>query len=54
MAHPEREQLGRALVPLERQSGPIVELESGRILGEHPGHLFFTIGPRTGSAGPWR
>jgi tRNA (5-methylaminomethyl-2-thiouridylate)-methyltransferase len=41
---------------LGTQAGPIVELGSGRILGEHPGHWFFTIGQRAGlglAGGPW-
>ncbi len=36
--------------------GPIVELESGRVLGEHRGYWFHTIGQRKGlglSGGPW-
>ena len=41
---------------LGRRAGPIVELGSGRLLGEHPGHWFFTIGQRAGlglAGGPW-
>jgi tRNA-specific 2-thiouridylase len=41
---------------LGRRSGPILELESGRLLGEHPGHWYFTIGQRAGlglAGGPW-
>jgi tRNA-specific 2-thiouridylase len=41
---------------LGRRSGPIVELGSGRLLGRHPGHWFFTIGQRAGlglAGGPW-
>jgi tRNA-specific 2-thiouridylase len=41
---------------LGRRPGPIVELESGRRLGEHPGHWYFTIGQRAGlglAGGPW-
>lgn len=36
--------------------GPIVELETGRVLGEHRGFWFHTIGQRKGlglSGGPW-
>ncbi len=38
------------------QEGPIVDLESGRILGKHKGTWFYTIGQRSGlglSGGPW-
>ncbi|MDR1847222.1 MAG: tRNA 2-thiouridine(34) synthase MnmA [Bacteroidales bacterium] len=38
------------------QKGKIVELETGRILGEHNGYWFHTIGQRKGlglSGGPW-
>lgn len=36
--------------------GPIVEQETGRLLGRHRGHHFFTVGQRQGlglSGGPW-
>ncbi len=36
--------------------GAIVERESGRVIGEHPGHYFFTVGQRQGIGlgdGPW-
>jgi len=36
--------------------GPIVERESGCVIGEHPGHYFFTVGQRQGIGlgdGPW-
>ena len=36
--------------------GPIVEQETGRLLGEHRGHHFFTVGQRQGLGlgdGPW-
>lgn len=36
--------------------GNIVELETGKILGKHPGYYYFTIGQRSGlglSGGPW-
>lgn len=36
--------------------GPIVELETGRLLGEHRGYWFYTIGQRKGlslGGGPW-
>lgn len=36
--------------------GPIVEVESGKVLGAHPGYWFFTVGQRGGirlSGGPW-
>ena len=36
--------------------GPIVERETGRLLGEHRGHHFFTVGQRQGLGlgdGPW-
>lgn len=38
------------------QEGPIVELETGKILGRHRGYWFHTIGQRKGlylSGGPW-
>lgn len=41
---------------LGEQPGPIVELETGRMLGEHRGFWFHTIGQRKGlglSGGPW-
>lgn len=36
--------------------GAIVEVETGKTLGEHPGYYYFTIGQRSGlglSGGPW-
>ena len=41
---------------LGKQEGPIVELETGKILGKHQGFWFHTIGQRKGlylSGGPW-
>ncbi len=41
---------------LGEKEGPIVELESGKILGKHKGFWFHTIGQRKGlylSGGPW-
>lgn len=41
---------------LGEQPGPIVELETGKIIGEHRGLWFHTIGQRKGlgmSGGPW-
>ncbi|MCM1137325.1 MAG: tRNA 2-thiouridine(34) synthase MnmA [Duncaniella sp.] len=41
---------------LGEKSGPIIELETGRKLGEHRGFWFHTIGQRKGlglSGGPW-
>lgn len=41
---------------LGERPGPIVELETGRILGQHRGFWFHTIGQRKGlglSGGPW-
>lgn len=41
---------------LGEQPGPIIELETGRVLGEHRGFWFHTIGQRKGlglSGGPW-
>ena len=41
---------------LGERPGPIIELESGRKLGEHRGYWFHTIGQRKGlglSGGPW-
>jgi tRNA (5-methylaminomethyl-2-thiouridylate)-methyltransferase len=38
------------------KEGPIVELETGRVLGKHKGYWFHTIGQRKGlglSQGPW-
>ncbi|MFN0059308.1 MAG: tRNA 2-thiouridine(34) synthase MnmA [Planctomycetota bacterium] len=38
------------------QAGPIIEIETGRTLGEHRGYWFHTIGQRRGlklSQGPW-
>ena len=38
------------------KQGPIVELETGRILGHHNGYWFHTVGQRKGlglSGGPW-
>ena len=38
------------------KEGPIVELETGKILGQHRGYWFHTIGQRKGlylSGGPW-
>lgn len=38
------------------QEGPIVELETGKVLGRHRGYWFHTIGQRKGlylSGGPW-
>jgi len=36
--------------------GDIIEMETGKILGKHPGYYYFTIGQRSGiglSGGPW-
>ena len=36
--------------------GDIVDIDSGKILGKHPGYYFFTIGQRSGlklGGGPW-
>ena len=41
---------------LGEKPGPIVEFETGRILGEHRGYWFHTVGQRKGlslSGGPW-
>lgn len=41
---------------LGEQTGKIIELETGKILGEHKGYWFHTIGQRKGlflSGGPW-
>lgn len=41
---------------LGEKSGPIIEIETGRKLGEHHGYWFHTIGQRKGlglSGGPW-
>jgi tRNA-specific 2-thiouridylase len=41
---------------LGERSGKIVELETGKVLGEHKGYWFHTIGQRKGlylSGGPW-
>jgi tRNA-specific 2-thiouridylase len=41
---------------LGERPGPIVERDSGRLLGEHKGHWYHTIGQRAGlglSGGPW-
>lgn len=41
---------------LGEKRGPIVEIETGRILGEHNGYWFHTVGQRKGlglSGGPW-
>ena len=41
---------------LGKKEGPIVELETGKILGKHQGFWFHTIGQRKGlylSGGPW-
>ncbi|MBX7058718.1 MAG: tRNA 2-thiouridine(34) synthase MnmA [Leptospirales bacterium] len=41
---------------LGERAGELIELESGRSLGEHRGHWFYTIGQRQGlrlSGGPW-
>ncbi|MBR1784384.1 MAG: tRNA 2-thiouridine(34) synthase MnmA [Bacteroidales bacterium] len=41
---------------LGEREGPIVELESGRVLGSHRGYWFHTIGQRKGlllGGGPW-
>ena len=38
------------------QKGRVVELETGRLIGEHRGHWFYTIGQRKGlgfGGGPW-
>ncbi|MBP7854544.1 tRNA 2-thiouridine(34) synthase MnmA [Candidatus Babeliales bacterium] len=41
---------------IKNEQGPIVEFETGKILGMHDGFWFYTIGQRHGlklSAGPW-
>lgn len=41
---------------LGEKEGPIVELETGKILGKHKGYWFHTVGQRKGlglSGGPW-
>lgn len=41
---------------LGEKDGPIVELETGKILGKHKGYWFHTVGQRKGlglSGGPW-
>jgi tRNA-specific 2-thiouridylase len=41
---------------LGRRPGPVIELETGKVLGEHHGYWFHTIGQRKGlglSGGPW-
>ena len=41
---------------LGKQEGPIVEIETGKVLGKHQGFWFHTIGQRKGlylSGGPW-
>jgi tRNA (5-methylaminomethyl-2-thiouridylate)-methyltransferase len=41
---------------LGEKSGPIVELETGKIIGKHNGYWFHTVGQRKGlglSGGPW-
>jgi len=41
---------------LGEEEGPIVELETGKILGRHKGYWFHTVGQRKGlglSGGPW-
>jgi tRNA-specific 2-thiouridylase len=41
---------------LGEKPGPIVELETGKILGTHKGYWFHTVGQRKGlslSGGPW-
>jgi tRNA-specific 2-thiouridylase len=41
---------------LGRREGPIVELETGKTVGQHNGYWFHTIGQRKGlglSGGPW-
>ena len=41
---------------LGEKTGPIIEIETGRKLGEHRGYWFHTIGQRKGlglSGGPW-
>ena len=41
---------------LGEQTGNVIELETGRIIGQHRGHWFYTIGQRKGlgfGGGPW-
>lgn len=41
---------------LGEQAGDVVELETGRLIGQHRGHWFYTIGQRKGlgfGGGPW-
>lgn len=41
---------------LGEQTGDVVELETGRLIGRHRGHWFYTIGQRKGlgfGGGPW-
>lgn len=41
---------------LGTRSGPVIEIETGRKIGEHRGYWFYTIGQRKGlglSGGPW-
>ena len=41
---------------LGEQEGPIIEMETGKVLGKHKGYWFHTIGQRKGlglSGGPW-
>lgn len=41
---------------LGTRTGPVIELETGRKIGEHKGYWFYTIGQRKGlglSGGPW-
>ncbi len=41
---------------LGEQPGDVVELETGRLIGQHRGHWFYTIGQRKGmgfGGGPW-
>lgn len=41
---------------LGEKNGPIVELETGKIMGQHKGYWFHTVGQRKGlslSGGPW-
>lgn len=41
---------------LGEKTGPVIEIETGRKIGEHKGYWFYTIGQRKGlglSGGPW-
>ena len=41
---------------LGEQPGDVIELETGRLIGQHRGHWFYTIGQRKGlgfGGGPW-